>query len=203
MLFRPLAGNTPVQLCPGCQMQSAAKIRAAGRKAQSPGPFAAAFARYFTTIAYNYAPRCNICGGSAINFVANVLSSMYSQITQGVQITVETFYQPEYSQPLHQEFMFAYRITLENHNPFTVQLISRQWFIADSNGDHREVEGEGVVGQQPVLSSGENFQYVSGCNLKSELGKMWGHYQMLNLDSRELFAVDIPVFQMEAPMKMN
>jgi ApaG protein len=128
---------------------------------------------------------------------------MDSQITKGVQITVETFYQPEYSQPLQQEFMFAYRITLENHNPFTVQLLRRQWYISDSNGDQREVEGEGVVGQQPVLTSGETFQYVSGCNLKSEIGKMWGYFQMLNLDTRELFPVEIPLFQMEAPMKLN
>jgi len=97
---------------------------------------------------------------------------MNSVITKGMEVTVEIFYQLEYSQPHQHEHMFAYRITLENHNPFTVQLMSRQWYIFDSTGEYREVEGEGVVGQQPIIKPGETFQYVSGCNLKSEMGKM-------------------------------
>lgn len=128
---------------------------------------------------------------------------MNSLITQGVQVSVETFYQNDYSHPYQHEFMFAYRITLENHNPFAIQLLRRQWFIFDSNGDHRTVEGEGVVGQQPVLQPGERFQYVSGCNLKSEMGKMWGNYSIMDLHSRKLFRVDIPEFQMIAPMKLS
>jgi ApaG protein len=99
--------------------------------------------------------------------------------------------------------MFAYRISLENHNPFTIQLLRRQWYIFDSNGDRREVEGEGVIGQQPILKSGESFQYVSGCNLKSEMGKMWGFYTLLNTYNKEEFRADIPEFQMVAPMKLS
>jgi ApaG protein len=128
---------------------------------------------------------------------------MHSLITQGVQVSVETFYQQDYSQPHQHEHMFAYRITLENHNPFTIQLLRRQWYIFDSNGDYRQVEGEGVVGQQPVIQSGETFQYVSGCNLKSEMGKMWGHYAMMDLSSNTPFKADIPEFQMIAPMKLS
>ena len=128
---------------------------------------------------------------------------MYSLITQGVQITVETFYQPEYSNPVNREFMFAYRITVENRNPFTVQLLRRHWHIFDSHGETREVEGEGVVGQQPVLQPGEQFQYVSGCNLKSEIGKMQGTYEMMNIFTNRPFEVEIPVFEMVAPMKCN
>lgn len=99
--------------------------------------------------------------------------------------------------------MFAYRITILNHNQFTLQLLRRQWYIFDSSGEHREVEGEGVVGQQPELSSGKSFQYVSGCNLKTDMGKMWGNYEMLDKSSNQLFKVDIPAFQMIAPMKNN
>ncbi len=132
-----------------------------------------------------------------------IMSKNQSLITQGVEITVETFYQPEYSQPFQHEFMFAYRITLENHNGFVVQLLHRKWFIYDSNGDARQVEGEGVVGLQPVLKPGETFQYISGCNLKSEIGKMWGHYEMLNVHQNSLFKVDIPEFLMVAPMKLS
>ena len=128
---------------------------------------------------------------------------MNTLISQGVEVSVEVFYQPEYSQPLQHEFMFAYRITILNHNTFSVQLLRRQWHIFDSPGDYREVEGEGVIGQQPILTPGESFQYVSGCNLKSEMGKMWGNYEMLNINSQQLFMVDIPAFQMVTPFKSN
>jgi ApaG protein len=128
---------------------------------------------------------------------------MNSAITSGVEITVETFYQPEYSNPLLHEFMFAYRIVIENHNPFTVQLMSRHWYIFDSNGEYREVEGEGVVGQQPVLMNGQKYQYVSGCQLKTEMGTMHGTFDITNLSNHKNFVVKIPRFQLVAPMKNN
>jgi len=128
---------------------------------------------------------------------------MNSLITQGVEISVETFYQHEYSNPVQGEFMFAYRITLVNHNTYTVQLLSRHWEIFDSNGENRVVDGEGVIGQQPVLTTGESFQYVSGCNLKTEIGKMSGIYTMVNFDNMVEFHVAIPTFKLEAPFKAN
>ena len=128
---------------------------------------------------------------------------MNSIISEGVQVSVDTFYQPDYSNPLQSEFMFAYRITLENHNSFPIKLHRRNWQIFDSNGTHREVEGEGVVGVQPMLKPGESYQYVSGCNLRTERGKMKGTYQMENLNSKQMFEVDIPAFEMIVPMKNN
>jgi ApaG protein len=128
---------------------------------------------------------------------------MTSLISQGVQVSVETFYQPDYSNPQNAEYMFAYRITLENHNAFAVKLHRRHWNIFDSNGEHREVEGEGVVGIQPTLQPGESYQYVSGCNLRSEMGKMYGTYQMENLHNKKMFDVQIPSFEMMAPFKGN
>lgn len=128
---------------------------------------------------------------------------MVSMISEGVKVSVETFYQQDYSNPLQQEFMFAYRITIENHNPFSVKLHSRHWHIFDSDGSRREVEGEGVVGMQPVIPAGEEYQYVSGCNLHTEMGRMHGAYTMENLHTKEEFDVNIPAFEMVAPFKYN
>lgn len=128
---------------------------------------------------------------------------MVSKISEGVEISVETFYQADYSNPLNGEYMFAYRITIENHNAFTVKLLRRHWQIFDSNGEHREVEGEGVVGVQPVLRPGEMYQYVSGCNLRTEMGRMQGNYQMENQHSKQMFSVNIPAFDMIVPTKLN
>lgn len=128
---------------------------------------------------------------------------MNSIISEGVEVSVETFYQPDYSNPINNEFMFAYRITIENHNSFSVKLHSRHWNIFDSNGSFREVEGEGVVGLQPVITAGEKYQYVSGCNLKTEMGKMSGTYEMENLFTKTFFQVNIPSFQLMVPFKNN
>ncbi|HTS42810.1 MAG TPA: Co2+/Mg2+ efflux protein ApaG [Puia sp.] len=128
---------------------------------------------------------------------------MANKISEGVEINVETFYQPDYSNPISGEYMFAYRITIENHNNFPVKLHRRHWHIFDSNGSYREVEGEGVVGVQPVLKPAERYQYVSGCNLRTEMGKMHGTYAMENLNNKKIFEVNIPVFEMIVPFKMN
>lgn len=128
---------------------------------------------------------------------------MISEISQGVKITVETFYQPDYSNPLTGEYMFAYRITVENNNTHPVKLLRRHWHIFDSNGSYKEVEGEGVVGVMPVIQPGDQYQYVSGCNLKTEMGKMLGHYIMENLNNRQQFKAFIPEFEMIAPFKNN
>lgn len=128
---------------------------------------------------------------------------MSSKISAGVTITVDTFYQPEYSNPINHEFMFAYKITIENSNNFSVKLLRRHWYIIDSNGFNKEVEGEGVVGIQPVILPNGTYSYISGCNLKTELGKMHGSYVFENLSNKKTFNVFIPVFQMEAPLKLN
>ena len=128
---------------------------------------------------------------------------MVSRVTEGVKVSVESFYQPDYSNPLNNEYMFAYRITIENNNTYPVKLLRRHWFIFDSNADQREVEGEGVVGVQPQINPGERYQYISGCNLKTELGKMRGTYLMEDITSKKRFKVIIPSFDMVVPHKMN
>lgn len=128
---------------------------------------------------------------------------MISKISEGITVSVETYYQPEYSNAVNNEFMFAYRITIQNNNKFPVKLLRRHWFIYDSNGSMREVEGEGVVGVQPQIDPGGSYQYVSGCNLRSEIGKMSGTYRMENINNERSFDVLIPAFGMCAPFKLN
>ena len=128
---------------------------------------------------------------------------MYSLISSGIQVSVETFYQPDHSVPSRSEFVFAYRVTIENKNDFPVRLLSRYWLINDSNGDRREVEGEGVVGVQPVILPGKHYQYISACHLQSEMGRMSGEYLMQNIHTHQHFKCEIPAFFMEAPSKLN
>jgi len=131
------------------------------------------------------------------------MQPMITKITEGVKISVETFYQEEYSQPLNNEFMFAYRITIENGSEHTVKLLRRHWYIFDSCGVTREVEGEGVVGLQPVIEPNKSHQYVSGSHLKTEIGRMHGTYLMERLLDGRRFNVNIPEFQLVAPFKLN
>ncbi|GAA4464565.1 Co2+/Mg2+ efflux protein ApaG [Nemorincola caseinilytica] len=128
---------------------------------------------------------------------------MSQQVTEGVSILVETFYQPAQSDPVKYEHLFAYRITIENLTIYPVKLLSRHWHIKDSNGTHREVEGEGVVGQQPVIQPGDSYQYTSAVNIYSEIGKMYGSYLMENLFNKKKLTVAIPEFKLIVPAKLN
>lgn len=128
---------------------------------------------------------------------------MTTAITNKIKVSVETYYQSDYSYPMSQHFMFAYRIIITNNSKDTVQLLRRHWFIVDALGQKREVEGEGVVGEQPVLKPGENYEYISGCDLKTDIGKMYGSYLMVNLFDGKIFQAEIPEFYMTAPLKMN
>ena len=128
---------------------------------------------------------------------------MITKTTNGVKISVETFYQSKYSRPMLSEFVFAYRITIENKTDDTIQLLNRQWYIFDSNGENSEVTGEGVIGKQPTLEPEELHQYVSGCHLKSEIGKMHGIYEFISKGDGSTFKVKIPEFKLIAPLKLN
>ena len=123
--------------------------------------------------------------------------------TKGIKVSVETNYQPEHSQPANQHFVFTYRITIENNSNNTVQLKARHWDIVDITYPRHEVDGEGVVGKQPILEPGEIHQYVSGCNLRSGVGKMSGYYIMEKILDGKHFNVEIPEFIMTVPFKLN
>ena len=128
---------------------------------------------------------------------------MVTATTKGVKVSIETEYQPEYSSPLQMHYVFTYRVTIENESDHTVQLLRRHWHIRDSNQAPYEVEGEGVVGKTPVLEPGQRHQYVSGCNLKSGMGKMFGTYQMKRILDGKVFEVTIPEFTMVVPYRLN
>ena len=128
---------------------------------------------------------------------------MVTAITQGVKISVDTVYQDEYSNPANDHYMFAYQINIENLTDYAVQLKRRQWFIFDSSGTQRKVEGEGVVGLQPVIQPGESHSYISGCHLNTDMGSMSGNYLMERLVDHTDFKVDIPEFNLIVPYRLN
>ncbi|MBX2963474.1 MAG: Co2+/Mg2+ efflux protein ApaG [Cyclobacteriaceae bacterium] len=128
---------------------------------------------------------------------------MVTEITQGIRVTVETEYQPAYSSPSQYHYVFTYKVTIENQSENTIQLLRRHWYISDAGYNSREVEGEGVVGQQPVLEPGQSHQYVSGCNLKSGIGKMIGTYLMERVVDGTQLTIIIPEFVMIAPIRLN
>ncbi len=133
----------------------------------------------------------------------NIFDAMVTEITKGIKVSVETEYQPAYSSPSQYHYVFTYRITIENQSEYTIQLMRRHWHIFDAGFNQREVEGEGVVGQQPVLEPGQLHQYVSGCNLKSGIGKMMGTYQIERVMDGSMMEINIPEFTMIAPIRLN
>ncbi len=128
---------------------------------------------------------------------------MTSTITNGVQVSVESFYQEHLSYASKRHFVFTYNVTIFNSNPYEIKLLSRYWDIHDSIGVHYVVEGEGVIGEQPSLGLNESHEYLSGCTLYSEMGKMKGYYTFLNIETNTKFNVKIPQFVMICPWKLN
>ncbi|HIA11073.1 MAG TPA: Co2+/Mg2+ efflux protein ApaG [Flavobacteriales bacterium] len=128
---------------------------------------------------------------------------MITEVTEGIKISVETQFQPDHSDASSNMYLFSYRIIIENCGSQTVKLIRRRWLIYDANGVIREVEGKGVVGQQPILKHGEIHEYSSACDLTTDIGKMHGTYLMEWEESKERFYVNIPEFKMVVPHRLN
>jgi ApaG protein len=128
---------------------------------------------------------------------------MVTAITEGISVSIEVTYQAEFSNPNQHHYVFTYKVTIENRSSSTVQLMRRKWEIFDAAESSKIVEGSGVVGQQPVLEPGESHTYVSGCNLKSGLGKMKGIYYMEKLSDGRSIEVIVPEFQMIASIFHN
>lgn len=128
---------------------------------------------------------------------------MKTKSTAGIKVSVETHYNAKLSHPLSSHYFFAYHITIINTSDYTVQLKKRHWYIFDSNGIKSEVEGDGVIGEQPILAPGQSYQYVSGCYLITDTGKMHGIYFMEREIDGKLFNVKIPEFLMIVPYKLN
>ena len=128
---------------------------------------------------------------------------MTDTLTRGVRIVVQPRYVPEQSEPSKSHYLFAYHVTIRNEGERTVQLVSRHWVITDGEGKSEEVRGPGVVGYQPILAPGEQFQYTSGCPLSTPVGTMHGSYQMVVSDSDETFDAYIEPFRLAVPRALN
>ena len=131
------------------------------------------------------------------------LVAMTTEVTEGIKISVDTAYEPSHSKPLKSVFLFSYKISIENCGSETVRLLRRHWHIFDANGEIEEVEGKGVVGEQPILDPGASHEYTSGCELSTEIGKMHGTYLMERISTGERFYVNIPEFVMVIPHALN
>lgn len=131
------------------------------------------------------------------------INFMETKVTDGIKISVDTEYQPLHSNPAQEYYLFSYRVRIENNTANTVHLISRKWYITDSSGESRVVEGDGVVGVQPVIGPGEFYEYESACNFRTEMGKMHGYYTMERESDKKRFLVNIPEFRMTVPYKLN
>ena len=120
-------------------------------------------------------------------------ASASEAVTNNVRVEVESQYAPEHSQPFQNKWVFHYTVRITNEGDETVQLLSRHWIIQHATGHVEEVQGPGVVGEQPVLAPGESFQYTSRCQLRTPKGTMRGTYQMVTEDGAH-FDVEIAPF---------
>ncbi|MDB5747437.1 MAG: apaG [Massilia sp.] len=122
--------------------------------------------------------------------------------TYDFTVTVRTRYQPEQSKPDHDEYVFSYTITIRNTGEVPAQLISRHWVITDASNRVQEVAGLGVVGHQPLLKPGEQFEYTSGTSLDTPQGSMHGEYFCVAEDGHR-FEVRIPEFVLTLPSMLH
>ncbi len=127
---------------------------------------------------------------------------MIQQQSPSITCQVHTRYVEEQSQPEKNRYIFAYTITIRNLSQKPVQLISRRWLITDANGKQLTIEGDGVVGEQPVIEPMQEYTYTSGTALETPLGVMQGHYVMLDEQS-EQFLAEVSPFRMAIPNILN
>jgi ApaG protein len=123
----------------------------------------------------------------------------YETESEGIRVKVDPSFSLARSDPAEGTFVFSYRVEMENRGPDAAQLLFRHWFIHDAVGEDLEVDGEGVVGQQPLLRPGEAHAYSSFCVLRSPAGYMEGHYTFVRGDGSR-FLVPVPRFLLEAPL---
>ena len=117
-------------------------------------------------------------------------------------VSVRPQFVPEHSKPDEDKFLFAYTVTIRNTGDVTAQLVSRHWIITDAHNKVEEVQGLGVVGEQPVLQPGEAFEYTSGCPIATPVGSMRGSYQCVAEDGTK-FEAPIPEFLLSMPRTLH
>jgi ApaG protein len=130
----------------------------------------------------------------------DTLKSTYRAVTRQIEVRVTPRFLPDRSSPENGYFFWAYTIILTNLGRETVQLKTRHWRITDAQGRLQEVRGAGVVGEEPVLRPGENYEYTSGVPLPTPSGFMTGSYGMVT-DRGERFDIEIPAFSLDTPQR--
>jgi ApaG protein len=128
---------------------------------------------------------------------------METQITNSIKISVLSDFEGIYLKNNQYQYAHSYKITIENQGIHPVQLLSRHWEISDSLQPTEIVEGDGVIGVQPIIMPGKQHTYQSGCILLSTIGSMKGYYNMQNLENDQYFRVEIPLFKLNAPFVLN
>ena len=123
---------------------------------------------------------------------------MYEETTRSITVFVEPQFLENQSKPDEGSFVWSYTIVVRNTGQETVKLLTRHWIITDAIGRKQEVRGDGVIGEQPVLKPGTQFQYTSGCPLNTSSGVMEGSYGMIN-EKGEQFEIAIPAFSLDSP----
>lgn len=123
---------------------------------------------------------------------------MYKATTRAILVTVDPQYLPDQSEPTKSQYVWSYKVRIENHSDVAVQLRSRHWKITDGLGRLQEVKGPGVVGKTPLLRPGEMFEYTSGTPLSTPSGIMGGTYQMVD-EAGVKFDIEIPTFSLDTP----
>lgn len=119
-----------------------------------------------------------------------------------IKVTSAVSFIEDQSDKYQERFVFSYTITIENNSNKVLQLLSRSWLITDANGNKISVEGDGVVGQQPIIENGKQYCYQSGSIIKTPIGTMEGFYTMKDLQGNQ-YRVDIPVFSLAVPNILN
>ena len=123
---------------------------------------------------------------------------MYSKTTNGVTVTVTPYFLEDQSSPQEDHYVWAYQVNIRNTSSNTIKLNHRNWVIIDANGKIMNIQGEGVVGEFPILHPGESFEYTSGTPLKTSNGFMQGFY-LMSQNNGEQLKIDIPTFSLDSP----
>ncbi len=126
------------------------------------------------------------------------INFMYSKTTNGVIVTVKPYFLDDQSSPQESHYVWAYQVNILNNSDITIKLDHRNWIIIDANGKIVNVQGEGVVGEFPILEPGESFEYTSGTPLKTNNGMMQGFY-LMSRENGEQLKIDIPAFSLDSP----
>ena len=123
---------------------------------------------------------------------------MYKKTTFGVTVTVHPYFLEDQSSPQESHYVWAYQVNIQNSSMNTIKLNHRSWLIIDANGKIINIQGEGVVGESPILHPGECFEYTSGTPLKTTNGIMQGFY-LMSQENGEQLKIDIPTFSLDSP----